>query len=293
MEFADIFAKGDWLDEKPDPGLCQQCGADVEPFKHPSSEQWLKPADRCEPCEERLEHQRTEAKNRVEAFERHWHSCGVSRRKRVMFGNEATGEDPVEDYQTLRRDHLELHPELDPLIAIPPDRSDDRLDCGAYIHGPTGSGKTTQGMLAVRRYLSTWILNADRRQHPTAKYVDTLDLVERLKGCYGGEGNAEQVIRGYLDADFLVVDELGKERATANTAQTMTRLINHRAEQLLPTIWISNFGLDRLSDESDVYEGRTRWRILEMCGGSDGNFRRIHLTENKRDPRHRPGGSKS
>lgn len=286
----DYEPEGGWLDTRPASGRCVDCGASVEPVPHPTENRWRPPRDACRDCRAERDRRRQKLEGRLDRFEREYaERSGVTRRKRALFDPQVDdGLDLEERVEALADVEMALNPTIAELLAIEPGNPNDRLDCGCYVYGPTGSGKTTQGQLAVRQYLARWLLRADGRHQPTVRYTSTADLLDELRACYGDSSrSAQEEMDTYREADLLVVDELGQEQATEHTAERLGRLIDHRCESLAPTLWLSNFGLRELPDESPVYDGRVVWRIFEQCGGSDGSsWRHVELAErNFRNPR--------
>lgn len=288
-DMADAVPSGEWREEKPEARECigDSCSTTIEPTPHPSGDGWLAPDRRCRECRDRHHRRRDEAQWRVRTFRQLWGAVGAPERKHQIVSPNVEADALFGEYQALRETQVGLFDELRDLVEIDP-HDQSQLDSGCYLHGPTGAEKTTRSVAAAREYLVRWVLECDGRRRPSVKYANTVHLVETLKEGYGrGDGSAGRRMRELLEADFLVLDELGAATDTPHTAQKLTRLIDHRVDELLPTVWVSNFGLSELADESRVYDDRVRWRLFEHCGGSDGDFRSRELSTNRRDPSNR------
>lgn len=120
--------------------------------------------------------------------------------------------------------------------------------------GPCGVGKTYEAYGAMRELAVTGV---------TARWAVTTaaDLYAALRPRHGIDSEAE--FRKYRDASLLLVDDLGASRQpTEFTEEVNFRLINHRYEHHLPTLFTSNADADdlraRLGD-------RVTSRLREMC----------------------------
>jgi DNA replication protein DnaC len=299
IDIDQIIGQGgpDFLEERPDNKTCQQCGETVEPTQHPVRDAWLPACEICQPCRRKRKRRERELNYRLKAFDEAYESSGVTRRKRELIDPEPAETDDLESQFKRKRqvapdvESLELHDELRALLELPPGNPERRRDCGAYIQGPTGAGKTTQGQLFIRAYLVRWLLEAEETHCVSAQYTSTRGFLQELKASYGSDTSTHEVFKSYADADLLVLDELGQARGSEDGAEKISKLIEDRNEQLLLTIFISNFGLNDLPNESRVYAGRTRWRIGEQCGASVGRKHKITMSRhNFRDPRDNPSG---
>lgn len=259
LERDNIFDEAPWQETEPEPGTCEGCGDDVEPRQHPSGrEQWLEPLDYCSSCRDRR--LRREARRSADESLRDklWRDCGIPRRKRRL----------------VERLNPDLHPTLQSIVDIGPD--DRPLDCGAFIHGSTGTGKTVQAATLIDRYLDRWLVEEGRRGL-RVRYGRVSDLLSHLKESFDhSELSYEERLERILEADLLVIDELGAEDTSSFASRVLGDLAEHRNESMRPTLWISNWKLTRLAhgqSEHDNghgnYDGRIAWRIVEMCGSGD------------------------
>lgn len=120
--------------------------------------------------------------------------------------------------------------------------------------GPTGVGKTHQAYGALRDLAVTGI-----NLRWTAE--SAADLYANLRPRHGVDSEAE--FRRYTNAALLLVDDLGAGRApTEFTEEVNFRLVNHRYENQLPTIFTTNV----LPKELSARLGdRVASRLVEMC----------------------------
>lgn len=127
---------------------------------------------------------------------------------------------------------------------------------GTYLFGQPGVGKTYAAACCVRL-----ALESGRR----AKLVSVPSLLEAVKAGYdGGDRAVLDRAKGY---DLLVLDDLGMERATAWSMETLSSLVDHRVSRGLPTVVTSNYGLGQLRDRWGGMEGnRLASRLAGACG---------------------------
>lgn len=109
---------------------------------------------------------------------------------------------------------------------------------GLYISGPKGTGKT---------FLASLIAGEKLRQGIPTLFVFVPDLLDSFRQAMH-DGQGDDVARTAREADFLVLDDMGAERATAWVAEQLMALINYRYSHQLPTVITSNYQLDELSD---------------------------------------------
>lgn len=98
--------------------------------------------------------------------------------------------------------------------------------------GPTGVGKTHQAFGAVRDLAITGVI---------ARWTVTTaaDMYAALRPRHGVDSEAE--FERYRNARLLLVDDLGAARTlTEFTEEVNFRLVNHRYEHHLPTLFTSN-----------------------------------------------------
>jgi len=121
------------------------------------------------------------------------------------------------------------------------------------VLGPTGVGKTHQAYGALRMLASCGV-----RGRWVA--VPAADLYARLRPRHGVDSEAE--FTKIADAPILVVDDLGAAKPSEWTEEINYRLVNHRYEHMLPTIFTSNVPARELGQ---VLGDRVASRLCEMA----------------------------
>lgn len=142
-----------------------------------------------------------------------------------------------------------------------------------YIHGPTGSGKTT---LAAHMYIAAQkkryfeSLSGEYIFIFVQQFFDALQMAMRYQGPdlkmvdeQGLPRDEFSIMAQFSTAEYLVLDDLGSIRFTDWSASLLQVLINNRYENLLTTVITSNFNLDELSNA--IGDARASSRIERMC----------------------------
>jgi DNA replication protein DnaC len=261
------------LDEKPDDVTCEMCDRPQPAIRWPYTDKWVEPPKVCERCES----ERSWQQMKTERFESEWQASGI---------NDSLA---ASDLRTL---DLELPKVLAKLTEIP--REHDLPFWAVYIWGPVGTGKTTMCARAIRHYLDHWILGRGRT-NTTARFVNIKDAIRQEKESFSDDAKKVDwdAIR---HADLLVLDDLGRERATNFSAEIVDDIIEQRYRNKWPTIFVSNRELGKLSPSPEAdedtghpnYDERLTSRMHQMCGGQIGKFFSLHMRTQHRTM---PGGN--
>jgi DNA replication protein DnaC len=134
---------------------------------------------------------------------------------------------------------------------------------GILFYGPHGVGKT---------HLAIGILRACIQQSGARGYFfETRELLRLIRDTYNRsvEETEMGILTPILEAELLVLDDLGAERTSEWVQETLGLVINTRYNTRRPTICTTN--LADLKDNTDPRSltfqlgERTRSRLLEMC----------------------------
>ncbi len=120
-----------------------------------------------------------------------------------------------------------------------------------YLYGGCGVGKT-YSIYALAIYLMV--------NKYSLCIFNLIDLLNKIRLSYNRE---KSYIEKLYDVEFLVIDDIGKEKVSEWVAEQLYSLINHRYENMKTTIFTSNLNLNELSEKAG-YESIVS-RIAEMC----------------------------
>lgn len=124
---------------------------------------------------------------------------------------------------------------------------------GLFIHGEYGTGKTG---LAVG-VLKWWISHGN-----PGTFVTVPAILDEIRATYSQPGESEAKLTDrVMNAQTLVMDDIGAERPTEWVVEKLFTLINHRHDHELATIFTSNLSISQLAERLGE---RTTWRIVEM-----------------------------
>ena len=148
-------------------------------------------------------------------------------------------------------------------------------DEGLLLIGPVGIGKT---------HLAVSILKGLAERGFTCLFYEFGSLLKEIQDSYNPNTKSSElsILRPVLEADILVLDELGASKPTDWVRDTMTHIINTRYNDRRLTVFTTNYPDERTNDREETLEDRVgarlRSRLYEMCRtvkitGSD--YRRI------------------
>ena len=124
---------------------------------------------------------------------------------------------------------------------------------GFIISGEKGTGKT---------HISAAIANFLLNQGTAVIFMTERNLFGKIRDAYsksrnyGNEGQTESEIRRiYETVPLLVIDDLGKEKATEWTLATLYAIIDGRYDRAMPTIITTNYDTKNLIKRITPKEG--------------------------------------
>jgi len=139
------------------------------------------------------------------------------------------------------------------------------VDRGLLFMGIPGAGKTHLANAILKEVIA--------RTGATGLFVDTRALLREIRDTYNPVVKATEldVIRPVMEAQLLVIDDLGSEKMSEWVDETMTLIVSTRYNRKLATIITTNY-MDREIDEKSLAETliervgpRIHSRLYEMC----------------------------
>lgn len=135
-------------------------------------------------------------------------------------------------------------------------------DEGLLLSGPVGVGKT---------HLAVSILKGLAERGFTCLFYEFGNLLKEIQDSYNPNTKTSElsILRPVLEADILVLDELGASKPTDWVRDTMAHIINSRYNDRRLTVFTTNYPDVRANDREETLEDRIgirlRSRLYEMC----------------------------
>jgi DNA replication protein DnaC len=137
---------------------------------------------------------------------------------------------------------------------------------GIFFSGNTGTGKT---------HLAAAICLELVKHDYQPVFGTLIALLDKIRFTYNEEyinHSEERILDQYVNCDLLVIDDLGKERATEWAIEKLYYIVNARYEKNLPIVITSNYEIrkliERLTIKNNIEAAEAIVsRLCEMCIG--------------------------
>ena len=135
-------------------------------------------------------------------------------------------------------------------------------DEGLLLSGPVGVGKT---------HLAVSILKGLAERGFSCLFYEFGTLLKEIQDSYNPNTKTSElsILRPVLEAEVLVLDELGASKPTDWVRDTMAHIINTRYNDRRLTVFTTNYPDERSNDREETLEDRIgtrlRSRLFEMC----------------------------
>ena len=133
---------------------------------------------------------------------------------------------------------------------------------GLLLMGKVGTGKTHLAVAALQQIMR------EKKRPVHGRFVDFTALVLEIQMTFDGSGSSREILMPLIEADLLVLDELGAGKTTPWVMDLLYYLVNSRYLEDRVTIFTTNFSDTANGAEetlSNRVSARIRSRLYEMC----------------------------
>ena len=109
---------------------------------------------------------------------------------------------------------------------------------GLLFLGPPGVGKTHLAVGALVELTERYMVHG--------RFVEFTSLIHQIQATFdpGSPESKREILDPLMDAELLVLDELGAQQSTPWVRDILYLIINHRYTRQLPTVFTTNYRLD-------------------------------------------------
>lgn len=132
-----------------------------------------------------------------------------------------------------------------------------------FVTGSFGTGKTHYAIAAMKYYIdnlpdSCFVQPFNR----LPAFITVPELLLKIRSVFSLQKCEDEIVDKYANVALLVLDDLGAEKTTEFSLQTLYIILNRRYNEQLQTIITSNLTLDEVKDRLG---DRIASRVAGMC----------------------------
>ena len=117
---------------------------------------------------------------------------------------------------------------------------------GVFFYGAKGTGKTK---------LAAIIANERARAGSPVLFASVPDLMADIRSSFK-DGTTSEAVQAVKNTPFLVLDDLGAEKMTEWVGEQLFCIVNHRYNEMLPTVVTSNYSPTRIIAHMATVDGK-------------------------------------
>ncbi len=132
-----------------------------------------------------------------------------------------------------------------------------------FLTGGFGTGKTYKAIQILKGFIKSLpCINFTKPFGNVPVFITMPELLMKIRSCFSLSECEETIVYKYSDCPLLVIDDLGAEKTTEFSLQTLYIILNRRYNEQLQTIITSNLSIDEIRDK---FGDRIASRIAGMC----------------------------
>ena len=133
---------------------------------------------------------------------------------------------------------------------------------GLLLMGAVGTGKTHLAVAAMQQIMR------EKTPPVRGRFADFTSLVLEIQMTFDGSGSSREILHPLVEAELLVLDELGAGKTTPWVMDLLYYLVNTRYLEDRVTIFTTNFSdfpKGQTESLTERVSPRIRSRLFEMC----------------------------